>query len=434
MNQQKNCRDNSFRRYLSLAILGMISLGLLGGLIAETLNTAEARPLSQAPETPAKPMQKPQSFVDSKLVNGNTKFGFKLFSEIAQQDVNKNIFVSPMSVAVALAMTYNGASGETQQAMAKTLELQGLSLQDVNQSNEALRTVLMNADPSVQLSIANSLWVDQKVDLKPEFLQRNQQFYQAKVTDLDFKSPNAPAMINSWVKENTKGKINQIVDKIDPNQVLFLLNAIYFKGSWATKFDATQTANKPFYLANGTQKQHPMMSQRGKYLYSENEQFQAVALPYGKGRFSFYIFLPKQNSTLRAFQQQLNPENWETWMTQFRRREGAIQLPRFKMEYDIELTNALKGLGMDIAFSSRADFAQMSTADVEISEVKHKTFVEVNEEGTEAAAVTSVAIAQTSVQMPQEPFRMIVDRPFFSCIRDNQTGTLLFMGSIVEPK
>jgi serpin B len=177
------------------------------------------------------------------------------------------------------------------------------------------------------------------------------------------------------------------------------------------------------------------MSQSGKYRYFENDTLQAVSLPYGKGRLNLYVFLPKKNTNLDAFQQQLAVENWQEWMTQFRMRQGSIQLPRFKFDYDIQLNDALKALGMESAFNeAKANFSNMTSASVKIDEVKHKTFVEVNEEGTEAAAATSIGIVGTAVARPEEPFQMIVDRPFFCAIRDNQTGTILFMGSIREPK
>ncbi|HEY9633652.1 MAG TPA: serpin family protein [Coleofasciculaceae cyanobacterium] len=419
----------------ALVAASIVLAGIVGGVMAQNMGAFSSRINSQKPEESGLTAQLPNAPVDSKLVDANTKFGFKLFSEILKQDSKKNVFVSPTSVAIALSMTYNGANGETQQAMAKALELQGMSLQDVNQANEALKASLENADPAVQLSIANSLWAKQGTNFKPDFMQRNQQFYKAKVTELDFAKPDATNTINSWVKENTRGKIDKIVQQIQPDNVLFLINAIYFKGNWTKKFDKGATTERPFYLSNGTQKQHPLMSQSGKYRYFENDTLQAVSLPYGKGRLNLYVFLPKKNTNLDAFQQQLAVENWQEWMTQFRMRQGSIQLPRFKFDYDIQLNDALKALGMESAFNeAKANFSNMTSASVKIDEVKHKTFVEVNEEGTEAAAATSIGIVGTAVARPEEPFQMIVDRPFFCAIRDNQTGTILFMGSIREPK
>jgi serpin B len=415
---------------VSAVVAGIVLTGLLGGLMAQKINAD-----SQTPGESRLALQQPNTPVDSKLVDANTKFGFKLFQEVLKQDSKRNVFVSPTSIAIALSMTYNGASGETQQAMANALELQGMSLDNINQANNTLKASLENADPAVQMSIANSLWARQGISFNPEFIKQNQQFYGAKVTELDFAKPDSSNIINNWVKENTRGKIDNIVGQLKPDDVLFLINAIYFKGNWTKKFDKSQTTERPFNLSNGSQKQHPMMSQSGKYRYYENETFQAVSLPYGKGRMSLYVFLPSKTTNLNTFQQQLKSENWQQWMNQFRMRQGSVELPRFKFDYDIKLNNALKALGMETAFSNQANFSNMTSAAVAINQVKHKTFVEVNEEGTEAAAATSVGMVLTSARMPaEEPFQMVVDRPFFCAIRDNQTGTILFMGSIKEPK
>lgn len=419
------------RRY-ALAAASVVLFGVLGYSQINSSTSAVAQ--SRLPEAEA-PLRKKTAMSDTKVVKGSNKFGFKLFSEILKKDSSEtNIFVSPSSVAIALAMTYNGASGSTQQAMAKTLELQGINLQDINSSYAALKSQLENPEANVQLTIANSLWADKDASFRSDFLQRVQDFYKAKVTALNFQNAEASNTINNWVQENTRGKINRIVDRVDPSVVLFLINAIYFKGQWSNKFDKTKTAAYPFYLNSGKQKQQQMMSQNGDYLYYENDKFQAVSLPYGKdGKISFYIFLPKQSSNLKAFHQNLNFENWETWTNQFRNREGFIRLPRFKTDYEVTLNDALKALGMEEAFSSKANFSGIGK-NLAISQVKHKTFVEVNEEGTEAAAATSVEMSRASFSEKPEPFQMIVDRPFFCAIRDHQTGSVLFMGSIVDPQ
>jgi serine protease inhibitor len=405
---------------ISLSALGFVVLFTIKP-IAATADVAQTSPIKQA------------STMNEKLVTANTKFGFKLFSEILKQNGNQNVFVSPTSVAIALNMTYNGASGSTEQAMAQTLQLQGMSLNEINIAQQSLSQTLANSDPKVQLSIANSLWARSGVAFKPEFLETIKEAYKARVTNLDFNNPNATSIINNWVNENTQGKIPTIVDQINPATVLFLINAVYFKGNWEKQFSKDATQELPFTLLDGKRKQHPLMSQSGRYRYAENELFQAISLPYGSGNLSMYVFLPKSNVTLQSFYSNLNYENWEQWLNRFNSREGSIVLPKFKLEYEIELKQTLQALGMGIAFADKADFSNMTSASVKIDEVKHKTFVEVNEEGTEAAAVTSVGIRVTSA-MPQQPFRMVVDRPFFFAIRDNRTGTVLFMGSIVEPK
>lgn len=383
-------------------------------------------------DTPV-PMPSPVPDVDPKLTTANTRFGLKLFSQLVQQESNKNVMISPTSVAIALSMLYNGAAGNTQAAMANALELQGLSVEDLNQANAELKAALENADPQVQLKIANSLWSRSGFSFNPDFLQQNRTFYNAEIANLDFDSPEALQRINGWVDQNTEGKITKIIDQINPDQVLFLINAVYFKGNWTVPFNPDNTSEQPFYRLDGSQKQHPMMSQQGNFAYYENDQFQAVSLPYGNRRLSMYVFLPRPESSLTAFYNNLTAENWETWLPQFNRREGSLQLPKFKSEYEKTLNNALTALGMGIVFEDQADFSNLSTTPTAVDEVKHKTFIEVNEEGTEAAAVTSIGVRMTSINL-DEPFQMVVDRPFFYAIRDNQTGTVLFMGTVVEPE
>lgn len=419
------------RRYV-LAAAGVMLMGVIGCSQVNTSTSAFADTSMPSSESP---ISKKAFNIPHKLVAANTKFGIKLFSEVWKSDSSQNVFVSPASIGFALSMVYNGASGKTKQAMTKALELQGLTLDQVNSSNAELKSLLENPDSKVQLSIANSLWANKDASFNPEFLQKNRDFYQAKVTDLDFADSNTTNVINQWVEQHTNGKINNIVQRIDANQASYLINAIYFKGSWTKGFDKQKTSKYPFTLGNGQHKQIPMMSQTGNYLYYENQQFQAVSLPYGEdGKISFDVFLPKQNSTLNEFYQNLNAENWEKWMAQFKKQQVNIRLPRFKMDYDINLNHALTTLGMGEAFSNVANFSAMGN-NLKISEVKHKTFVEVNEEGTEASAATSVGIRFLSAPLPSEkPFQMIVDRPFFCAIRDNQTGSVLFMGSIVQPQ
>ena len=421
---------------MGVVLISSLLLVGLANLAIAPLQTAIADVIAPQPQ-PTQPnrMTAQNTTVSPKLINANTRFGFKLFSAVAKQDAGKNIFISPSSVAIALAMAYNGANGETQQAMAQAMELQGISLQALNQANATLKTLLANPDADVQLAIANSLWTRQGISFQPEFLQRNRQFYQAKVSELDFGNPRSVAIINTWVSQSTRGKIDTIIDSIDPNDVMFLINAIYFKGNWSRKFDPQQTSLQPFYLPNSQPKKHPMMAQDGEYRYYQTSQFQAVRLPYGtKQRVSLYVFLPQSSSSLADFQKNLTAENWEQWMAQFRQRQGSIQIPRFKLDYDVQLKRALSQLGMAEAFSSRANFSGLSSVPTKIDEVKHKTFVEVNEAGTEAAAVTSIGIRATSARPVEEPFRMVVDRPFFCAIRDDQTGTVLFMGAIANPK
>ena len=374
--------------------------------------------------------------ININVVTANTQFGFNLFNDIRKTEQNKNIFISPFSVSVALAMTLNGASGETEQAMTNTLQLQRLDAESINTGYAGLRQALQVADPKVILTIANSLWARQDFPFKQDFLQRNTQFFGAEVSTLDFTDPNTLKTINQWVNTNTNGKIPEILDEINPDAVLFLINAIYFKGSWQTEFDPLHTREGTFYLATGDEKQVPMMTRTDDYPYYANyeENFHAISLPYGDGQISMYIFLPYGESDLNTFLDNLNAESWENWVSQFREGEVSLVMPKFKLEYEKKLNDPLKSIGMGIAFQpGDADFSRMAHLEdlgknLYIGEVLHKAVVEVNEEGTEAAAVTSIGIRVTSA-----PPAFIVNRPFFFAIRDNETKTVLFMGTVVDP-
>ena len=255
------------------------------------------------------------------------------------------------------------------------------------------------------------------------------------MSGLDFNKPEASDIINGWVNQKTNGKIEKIVDDvINPLTMMFLINAIYFKGTWTYEFDESQTQDDTFTLPDGSKKPCRMMTQESEFQYFENEAFQAIDLPYGDGDFRMTIFLPRREKNVDSLIAELNQENWNRWINSFSKQELTLQLPKFTLEYEIKLNDVLKALGMEIAFSpSQADFTKMYRKEevglnLYISEVKHKTYVEVNEEGTEAAAVTSVEMTLKAAGL-----LMRVDRPFIFAIRENHSGTILFIGKIVEP-
>jgi len=381
---------------------------------------------SVSPEAPPK-----------QLVSGYTRFGIGLFSDIFGAGPEENIFISPSSVAVALAMTSNGAAGATEEAMASVLGFSGLSREEVVRANAALLETLEKLDPGIQLEIANSLWSRKGTSFKPEFFEANRDFFKAEARELDFSRPDAPQAINDWVGRKTHQKIQKIVDTIDRMAILFLINAIYFKGKWTDEFDPDRTKDLPFYGTGGGSKNVPMMSRSGNFQYLEGDGFQAVKLPYGEGRANLAVFLPAKDSSLKDFVQKLDPDSWNAWRSDFARAEGEVTLPKFKVEYEKSLNKPLMSLGMTAAFDSeKADFSRMCATPpvVYINEVKHKSYVDVNEEGTEAAAVTAVEMRVASAAPPRQRFRMVVDRPFFFVIQDDRTGLLLFLGSITDPQ
>jgi serine protease inhibitor len=374
---------------------------------------------------------------EDRHISGYNQFGIRLLKQVLAADQGKNVFISPASVALALTMTYTGAEGTTQEAMARVLGIEDLSLEELNQANKALMQKLKQVDASIRLNIVNSLWARKGLSFKPEFIQANESDYEAEVRVVDFASHEVAGLINDWVSQKTQAKIDKIVDTISPSMILFLINAIYFKGEWTDPFDEGLTAERPFTLMSGKQKPHLMMSRVGRYSYQEGDAFQAAVLPYGNKNISMYVFLPGTESNLDEFLDNLSFEDWEHWISRFEDAMGLIMLPRFQLEYGKSLNDALIALGLEVAFDGdKANFGGMCPIppNVCIGEVKHKTFVEVNEEGTEAAAVTSVTMVATSMAPPDKEFRMIVDRPFFFAIRDNQTGLILFMGVILDPK
>ncbi len=379
----------------------------------------------------------PAEKVDERLVDANIKFSFKLFNQLIGDQVKDNVFVCPASIAMALTMTYNGADGETKEAMVRVLELQNMSIEEVNKANADLLTILQNPDPNIKISIANSIWIREGVSFYKEFLDVNKEFYHAYIEHLDFSSSQASNIINKWIKERTNGRIDKVVDEqINPNTMMFLVNALYFKGGWANKFDPKLTQEVPFILDDGTQKNCSMMFQSGRYSYFKGDSFQAVSLPYGKGRISMVIILPDEGVSLKDLRQSINLENWKTWMNSLSETEGEIGLPKFKVEYEAKMEKALENLGMGVAFDAeKANFGKMYPVDpnynLYIGSIKHKAFVEINEEGTEASGAASVEMMTKGI--PLDRFRMVVDRPFVFVICDNLTGVILFVGAVVDP-
>jgi serine protease inhibitor len=367
--------------------------------------------------------------LDDRFVHGYTEFGFDLLRGLTAAAPDRNVFISPTSAAFALAMTYNGANGETQDAMARVLGVDGMTREQVNGNNQRWMESLVNPGGGVELSLANSLWIRQGFPVRDDFLDRNRTFYKAEVSHLDFGSPAAPQTINDWVRQNTRGKIDKIVDGIPGNAVMYLINALYFKCDWTHRFDRQMTRNEPFRLADGGRITVPMMSQDRAFPVHRGPGFGMLSLPYGNGRFSMVLVLPDEGTTLQQFYQRLDAASWQSWMGRLQETRVMVSLPRFKLEWESSLNGVLRDLGMGLAFGDGPhDFTAMSPANPWIDEVKQKTYLEVNEEGTVAAAVNGVAMVTS---MPPE---MRFDRPFFAAIYDHATRTVLFAGQVTRPE
>src|SRR5215813_4488259 len=413
-------------RYRIIPIATIFSI--LGSLAAGSVACYQTAGESRRPAAAGK--------FDESLVAANNRFGFELFNQLQLTDKGKNVFYSPLSVALALSMAYNGAAGETKEAMRRTLKIEGLSLDELNEASAALINSLRSSNPKVELAIANSLWARREAQFREDFLERNRQFFAAEVASLDFGAPSAMTTINNWVSRNTKSKIPSIINQINPDDVMSLINAVYFKGQWENKFNKELTKNKPFYPLSGPQKKIPMMSQSGDYQYYRDYRgykFQAVRLFYGAKGASLDLFLPDKDSSINELLKGMSLEKCEQWARSFHQAPGVIKIPRFKMNYESSLNDPLKAVGMGVAFvPGKADFSGMRDQDdLYISEVKHKAIVEVNEEGTMASAATSVGLRPV---IARHRFTFIADHPFLMMIRDQRTKALLFMGVVVDPE
>jgi serpin B len=364
--------------------------------------------------------------VDPAIVTADNTFGVNLFQNL-YSGTPGNVAIAPISVAMALQIVYNGAGGATQQGMAQTLQLGSLSTQDLNNDNAALQGSLMNPDPQVNLTIANSLWMHLDTNPLPAaFTQMDQTYYGATVGDL----AGAPDNVNSWVSTATNGLISSILPPGNYASVVAVIaNVIYFKGQWSTGFDASQTAAAPFTLMDGTQVSVSMMHQSATYGYLQGANFQAVRIPYGAGRFSMLAVMPNTGTNFNSFVAGLTPAMLNTWEGQLQTGMGNLSMPKFTATWGASLVQPLTALGMQAAFCPSASFPGLGT--VCIQDVEHKTVVEVDESGTVAAGATTVTIIPTAVEAPS--FTLALDQPFLYAIRDDMTGELLFIGTMTNP-
>lgn len=391
-------------------------------------STGGSSTASPAIATAVEQAQQNDTPVPQQIVAADNAFGLALFNTL-NQGATSNVAISPTSIALALQMIYNGAEGSTQQDMSRALQLQGLDALTVDQENAALQAALINPDPAVQLTMADSLWMHSSQNLVlPSFVSTNETYYAADIGDLS----GAPDNVNAWVASATNGLITKILPPGDYSDAIAVLaNAIYFKGIWTTAFNTDQTTTTPFTLTDGTEVSCQMMNQTSSLPYLSGPDFQAVELPYGQtGRFSMLIILPAAGADLGSFVANMTGEQLSTWIADLKPAEISIGLPRFTANYSSSLVNALTSLGMGVAFDhNSANFANLASGPgVHISDVEHVTVVQVDESGTVAAGATSGTVGITVA-----PPSMIMNRPFFYAIVDGKTGALLFIGTLLDP-
>ncbi len=384
--------------------------------------------------TPNERKDIPLSRSEQEMTASGNAFAFKFFETIAENEMSESFFISPLSASLALSMTSNGAEGTTLDEMKATLGFADYSLEEMNAYYKKLIAGLLAADNTTTLGIANSIWIEQNFSVKQPFIDVNKDAYDAQVSKLDFRSQQSVETINQWCSDKTNKRIPKIVDNLDPTIKLILINALYFKGTWVNQFDKNDTAPDDFTTASGQKRKVDMMNQECSTLYTEDEGLQIAELPYGNQAFSMVILLPDEDQNMDNLIDRLTPENWEKWTEQLYGSIVNIKLPKFKQEYERKLNDDLQAMGMNIPFlEGLADFSKIADTDgLYIGTVKQKTFVEVNEEGTEAAAITSVETVATSAEPPRA-ISFHANRPFIYIIKEKSTGAILFMGKMGNP-
>lgn len=417
---------------LSSASRRAIAVALFAAPLALGCSSDPAAPQQPGDAPPARTsLPRTLTSAEQNVLASSNAFTFALWRQLNKSQIDTNVFVSPLSASFALGMTLNGAAGTTYDEMHSALQSGNTSLADVDAGYKSLIGLLTSIDPSVTMQIANSIWYRNTFPFKQSFLDIGSSAFNATISPLDFtKTAQSLATINGWVSDKTNGKIASIVDRIDDSDVMFLINAIYFKANWRSKFDPALTQSAAFHGTGGDQ-QASLMHKQDKIAYARGTGFQAVDLPYGDSAFTMTVILPDAGTTVESVAASLDADAWASLAGSFRAAEVDLSLPKLKIEWKRGLIPDLQGLGMRTPFTSSADFTNMSILGKQlyISSVDQKTFVQVDEEGTEAAAVTSVGISLTSAQVPIT-FR--VDRPYIFAIRERLSGTVLFIGKIVR--
>ena len=410
-----------YRRILLICISILLAAGLLAGCVSERNENNSIIPVVKADS------------IGTNVVDGNSEFAFKIFREMYKVDDSGNMFISPASISTALAMVMNGAQGNTLEELTDALEFKGIDPAEINSGFAYLVSLLNREDEGITLSLANSIWIRENFNVLDLFKQVNSDYFAAAIEELDFNKPDAAATINDWVKKTTNGKIEKMVgDSINPNTVMFLLNSIYFQGNWQQPFDPDKTYSTDFYIDNTATGKIAMMNYKSDTLYYKGNDYKIISLPYGEGEVVMDLILPGEGNSIGDFIEKFALDDYKKAVEGLTKKTDVIvSIPKFKAEYEKTLNEVLYGLGMKDIFGANCNLSGINgTGDLFVSEVRHKTFIDINEEGTQAAGVTSVEITLTAVMDPTE---FIADRPFMYTIRDTTTESILFMGVFDTP-
>ena len=389
--------------------------------------SAQNDPIIKLPAD-AKPIQLSANL--EKRINQDNEFAFGLLKNTIASSGETNVFVSSLSVSIALGMTWNGANGSTKTEMETALKMSGMSATDINNYYRIMQSSLPTVDPTTKLSIANSLWYKTGFVVRPSFLTANSDYFGAYIKEMDFSQSWAVDTINNWCAKRTNNLIKKPLDKIPSDAVMYLVNAIYFKGIWRKHFETKNTAEANFTNELGNTVKVNMMYQKDTFRYAQDVYAQYLDMPYGNNAFSMTVILPNEGKTTTDVLNLLTSTYWNNLFQNMPARNVEVYMPRFKNQNKFSLVDPLKSMGMNLAFSEYADFSNISNVSLKISDVIHDTYVEVTEEGTEAAAVTVVEIIETSMPVPPPTPLFKVNRPFLFVIRENSTGVILFVGKM----
>lgn len=391
-------------------------------------------PTEPAPRPALTALPRPLTPAEQSVIAASNAFSFALFDRVSTAQPDSNVFLAPLSASMVLGMALNGAAGQTWDEMRAALQLGSADQGDINAGYQSLVRLLVSLDPAVRMQIANSVWYERTFPFYQSFLDSARTYFDAEVQPLDFNDvAGSLAAINGWANTKTHGKIPTVLDRIEPANVMFLVDAIYFKGDWRAKFDPARTRLEQFHAADGSLQPVQLMHRQATMRYAADADWQAVDLPYGDSAFSMTVVLPAPGASLDALVDSLSPTFWRTLTSRFANAEVELSLPKVKLSYGRTLNDDLQALGMRVAFvPDQADFTRMSSLGrkLYVSFVKQKSYVNVDENGTEAAAVTVGGISTTSV--PQHVV-VRVDRPYLFVIRERLSGTILFMGKITSP-
>ena len=399
-----------------------------------------AVPASETEDIQTKEEIQPENEIEpAKLIELTTKqgekaatdnrFALKMFKEVSGEP---NTFFSPLSLNLAIGMLYNGASGDTRAEMGEVLGLGDLSVVEINEYYQKMSQALLNIDPLTQIGIANSIWYRNGFPVKQPFIDMNHEYFDAEVSEIDFDKPDAADIINDWCAEKTNDKIKEIVHApISPYIMMYLINALYFKSTWKFEFDKKETKQDDFTKVGNQKKKVNMMEQTKTLPYYANDYLQCVEMPYGNEAFSMVAILPADGTDIDQIIDYLDDSKWQNVVSNLYPQKIWLKFPRFKIECDIPLNVPVMKVGMKRIFSG--GFENISDVALAVSNIKQKTFVEVNEEGTEAAAVTVIVMFTTSAGPDPQPVPFFANRPFLYLIKEKSTGVILFIGRMDDP-